>query len=98
MNWAWATSLDQLWLSPAFPMCLALAELGRGRVARSTLAFAVFSDVADIGRVGILRDHRSYHAVARREVRRQRRADGHHAAGHWHRRHRHHSRVWPGWP
>src|SRR6202171_5127271 len=25
MNWAWATSLDQLWRSPAFPMWLTLA-------------------------------------------------------------------------
>src|SRR6478752_10813742 len=25
MNWAWATSLDQLWRSPTFPMWLTLA-------------------------------------------------------------------------
>src|ERR1700682_2210836 len=28
MNWAWATSLDQLWHSPAFPMWLTLAAAG----------------------------------------------------------------------
>jgi hypothetical protein len=28
MNWAWATSLDQLWRSPAFPMWLTLAAAG----------------------------------------------------------------------
>src|ERR1700687_4549837 len=28
MNWAWATSLDQLWRSPAFPMWLTLAAPG----------------------------------------------------------------------
>jgi hypothetical protein len=28
MNWAWATSLDQLWRSPAFPMWLTLAASG----------------------------------------------------------------------
>src|ERR1700685_2069809 len=28
MNWAWATSLDQLWRSPAFPMWLKLAAAG----------------------------------------------------------------------
>src|SRR3954454_6336042 len=28
MNWAWATSLDQLWLSPTFPMWLTLAAAG----------------------------------------------------------------------
>src|ERR1700716_4323058 len=28
MNWAWATSLDQLWRSPAFPMWLTLATAG----------------------------------------------------------------------
>jgi hypothetical protein len=28
MNWAWATSLDELWRSPAFPMWLALAAAG----------------------------------------------------------------------
>jgi hypothetical protein len=28
MNWAWASSLDQLWLSPAFPMWLTLAAGG----------------------------------------------------------------------
>src|SRR5713101_4260690 len=39
-------------------------ELGLGYVARSTLAFADFSDVADLGRGGILRDHRSDHAIA----------------------------------
>ena len=57
MNWAWATSLDQLWRSPAFPMWLTLAAAG---------FFAVI--VAD-------------HAVARREIGCQWRADGDHAAG-----------------
>src|SRR3982074_1151138 len=28
MNWAWATSLDQLWRSPAFPVWLTLAAAG----------------------------------------------------------------------
>jgi hypothetical protein len=28
MNWGWATSLDQLWRSPAFPMWLTLAAAG----------------------------------------------------------------------
>jgi hypothetical protein len=28
MNWAWTTSLDQLWRSPAFPMWLTLAAAG----------------------------------------------------------------------
>jgi hypothetical protein len=28
MNWAWATSLDQLWRSPAFPMWLTMAAAG----------------------------------------------------------------------
>jgi hypothetical protein len=28
MNWAWATSLDQFWRSPAFPMWLTLAAAG----------------------------------------------------------------------
>src|ERR1700753_1378556 len=28
MNWAWATSLDQVWRSPAFPMWLTLAAAG----------------------------------------------------------------------
>src|SRR3982075_153155 len=28
MNWAWATSFDQLWRSPAFPMWLTLAAAG----------------------------------------------------------------------
>ena len=28
MNWAWATSLEQLWRSPAFPMWLTLAAAG----------------------------------------------------------------------
>lgn len=28
MNWAWATSVDQLWRSPAFPMWLTLAAAG----------------------------------------------------------------------
>jgi hypothetical protein len=28
MNWAWATSLDQLWRSPVFPMWLTLAAAG----------------------------------------------------------------------
>src|SRR3984893_7373599 len=28
MNWAWATSLDQLWSSPTFPMWLTLAAAG----------------------------------------------------------------------
>lgn len=28
MNWAWATSLDQIWLSPAFPMWTTLAAAG----------------------------------------------------------------------
>jgi hypothetical protein len=28
MNWAWATSLDQLWRTPAFPMWLTLAAAG----------------------------------------------------------------------
>src|SRR6478672_9750161 len=28
MNWAWATSLDQLWRSPAFPMWLTLTAAG----------------------------------------------------------------------
>ena len=61
-------------------------ELGLGYIARSNLAFADLSDVADSGRGGIFRDHRSDHAVARREIGRQRRADGDHAAGDRHRR------------
>ena len=28
MNWAWATSLDQIWRSPEFPMWLTLAAAG----------------------------------------------------------------------
>src|SRR6516225_7231049 len=28
MNWAWATSLDPIWRSPAFPMWLTLAAAG----------------------------------------------------------------------
>src|SRR5436190_18944673 len=28
MNWVWATSLDQLWRSPTFPMWLTLAAAG----------------------------------------------------------------------
>src|ERR1700690_1807857 len=28
MNWAWASSLDQIWRSPAFPMWLTLAAAG----------------------------------------------------------------------
>src|ERR1700743_2079555 len=28
MNWAWATSLDHVWRSPAFPMYLTLAAAG----------------------------------------------------------------------
>src|ERR1039458_8081363 len=28
MNWAWATSLDQIWRSPVFPMWLTLAAAG----------------------------------------------------------------------
>lgn len=28
MNWAWATSLDQIWRSPSFPMWLTLAAAG----------------------------------------------------------------------
>src|ERR1700760_173192 len=28
MNWAWATALDQMWRSPAFPMWLTLAAAG----------------------------------------------------------------------
>src|SRR5580704_10850835 len=28
MNWAWASTLDQLWRSPAFPMWLTLAAAG----------------------------------------------------------------------
>src|SRR4030088_828289 len=28
MNWAWATSFDQLWRSPVFPMWLTLAAAG----------------------------------------------------------------------
>ena len=28
MNWAWATSLDQVWRSPTFPMWLTLAAAG----------------------------------------------------------------------
>src|ERR1700684_908114 len=28
MNWAWATSLEQIWRSPAFPMWLTLAAAG----------------------------------------------------------------------
>ena len=57
-------------------------ELGHmlGFFARSPLAFASLSDVADAGRGGIFRAHRSDHAVARGEIRRQRRADGHHVA------------------
>ena len=68
MNWAWATSLDQIWRSPAFPMWLTLAAAG-------------FFGVIALD-----------HAVARREIGRQRRADGDHAAGHRHRGRRHHSR------
>ena len=38
MNWAWATSLDHLWRSPAFPMWLTLAAAGFfGVVALITL-------------------------------------------------------------
>ena len=28
MNWAWASSLEQIWRSPAFPMWLTLAAAG----------------------------------------------------------------------
>src|SRR6202046_1701804 len=28
MNWTWATSLDQIWRSPTFPMCVTLAAAG----------------------------------------------------------------------
>ena len=28
MNWAWASSLDQIWRSPTFPMWLTLAAAG----------------------------------------------------------------------
>ena len=28
MNWAWASSLDQIWRSPAFPMWMMLAAAG----------------------------------------------------------------------
>src|ERR1700736_3160497 len=28
MNWAWASSFDQIWLSPAFPVWLTLAAAG----------------------------------------------------------------------
>ena len=28
MNWAWATSFDQIWRSPSFPMWLTLAAAG----------------------------------------------------------------------
>src|SRR5436309_9388209 len=28
MNWAWASSLDQIWRSPAFPMWMTLAAAG----------------------------------------------------------------------
>src|SRR5437588_12566191 len=28
MNWAWASSLDQLWRSPTFPMWITLAAAG----------------------------------------------------------------------
>ena len=28
MNWAWATSLEQIWRSPSFPMWLTLAAAG----------------------------------------------------------------------
>src|SRR5476651_2026361 len=28
MNWAWATSLDQIWRTPAFPMWLTLIAAG----------------------------------------------------------------------
>ena len=28
MNWAWATSLEQIWISPAFPMWMTLAAAG----------------------------------------------------------------------
>ena len=74
MNWAWASSLDQFWRSPTFPMWLTLAAAG---------FFAI-----------IVLDH----AVARREIGRQRRADGHHAAGDRRRGRRHPSRVRSGRP
>jgi hypothetical protein len=41
MNWAWATSLDQVWRSPAFPMWLTLAAAGFfGIIVLITLARA----------------------------------------------------------
>src|SRR5437868_14175435 len=57
-------------------------ELGLGFFAGSYLARADFSDVADAGRGGILRNRRLDHAVARGEIRGQWRADGHYAARH----------------
>src|ERR1700679_1242052 len=41
MNWAWATSLDQIWRSPAFPMWQTLAAAGFfGVIALITLVRA----------------------------------------------------------
>src|ERR1700738_3822236 len=60
-------------------------ELGLGFVAGSILAFADLSGVADAGRGGFLRGHRSDHVVALREIGRQWRAHGHHGAGDRHR-------------
>src|ERR1700758_3452550 len=38
MNWAWASSLDQIWRSPAFPMWMTLAAAGFfGLIALITL-------------------------------------------------------------
>ena len=94
-------------LSPAKPAFASLSafyaalrdiahELGLGYIARSTLAFAGLSDVVDAGRGGILRVHRSGHAVASREIGCQWRADGDHAAGDRRRRRRYHPRIRPG--
>jgi hypothetical protein len=64
-----ATSLDQIWRSPTFPMWLTLAAAG---------FFAL---------------HPADHAAARREIGRQWRADGDHAAGDRRCRRRDHPRL-----
>src|SRR5437868_14821683 len=68
-------------------------ELGLGFVARSYLALAVVSDVADAGRGGILCDPDAHHAHSRGKIRRQWGAHGDHASGGWRSRGRDHSRL-----
>ena len=48
MNWAWATSLDQIWRSPAFPMWMTLAAAGFfGLILLITLLRAVGTALKD---------------------------------------------------